>query len=202
VRAWIEESVKAPAWPFAVDMALAARGKPIFDATCARCHGTYGDTASYPNQLVPLDDVGTDGALAQGETEFAGRFVQWFANSFWGQTSRMEPNTGYIAPPLDGIWATAPYFHNGSVPTLEGVLDPDKRPMYWVRTFDSTDYDQATVGWKYTKLDHGQASEPTLNARVKIYDTTLLGYGNGGHTFAVDLPDDDKRALLEYLKTL
>lgn len=202
VRAWIEEGLKAPTWPWDVDMALAAKGKPVFEANCARCHGTYGDGGHYPNQLVPLDDVGTDSMLAQGETEFAGRYVDWFASSFWGQTSRMEPSQGYIAPPLDGIWATAPYFHNGSVPTLEGVLDSSRRPQYWTRTFDSSDYNQQTVGWNYTTLDHGQAAEPTVNARVKIYDTTLAGYGNGGHVFADDLSGDDKTALLEYLKTL
>ena len=202
VRAWIEEGLQAPKWPFSVDMSLAAQGKTVFDATCSKCHGTYGDNVTYPNQLVPLADVGTDPALAQGETEFAARFVEWFAQSFWGQTSRMEPQTGYIAPPLDGIWATAPYFHNGSVPTLEAVLDPSKRPQYWTRTFQSTDYDQAAVGWKFTTLDHGQASEPTATARAKIYDTTLLGYGNGGHSFAAELGADDQRALLEYLKTL
>src|SRR5256885_8025425 len=58
---------------------------------------------------------------------------------------RSDPQPGYIAPPLDGIWATAPFFHNGSVPTLEGVLDSTKRPAKWTRSFVSTDYDQAAV---------------------------------------------------------
>lgn len=203
VRAWIEEGMTIPKWPFGtVDANLVTRGKTVFEATCSKCHGTYGTDGKYPNQLVPLADVGTDPTLATGETEFAARFVEWFAQSFWGETSRMEPQAGYIAPPLDGIWATAPFFHNGSVPTLEAVLDPTKRPTYWTRTFISTDYDPATVGWKFTKLDHGQADEPTANARVKIYDTTLVGYGNGGHTFAEDLDASDHKALLEYLKTL
>jgi hypothetical protein len=138
----------------------------------------------------------------QGENEFGAQFVEWFANSFWGETSRLEPQLGYVAPPLDGIWATAPYLHNGSVPTLEALLDSSKRPRYWTRTFDSTDYDQAAVGWNFAELDHGQADEPTAGARVRIYDTTLLGYGNQGHTRADDLDDSERRALLEYLKTL
>jgi hypothetical protein len=202
VRAWIETSVKAPKWPFAVDSALAAQGEQVFRATCAKCHGTYGDSGVYPNQLVPLADIGTDPTLVQGENEFAGRFVDWFAASFWGEVSRLEPSLGYVAPPLDGIWATAPYLHNGSVPTIEALLDSSKRPRYWVRTFQSTDYDPATVGWKFTKLDHGQTDEPTAGARVKIYDTTLVGYGNGGHTFGDDLDDGERRAVIEYLKTL
>ena len=203
VRAWIESSVQAPAWPFgAIDMQLAAQGKTVFEATCAKCHGTYGAGGVYPNQLVPLADVGTDPVLVQGETEFAERFVAWFANSFWGETSRLEPSLGYVAPPLDGIWATAPYLHNGSVPTIEALLDSGKRPQYWTRTFQSTDYDPATLGWKFTKLDHGHAGEPTAGARIKIYDTTQLGYSNSGHTFGDDLDDGERHAVLEYLKTL
>ncbi|HEY5947333.1 MAG TPA: hypothetical protein VIV40_17635 [Kofleriaceae bacterium] len=202
VRAWIETSVTAPKWPFAVDTALAAQGEQVFNATCAKCHGTYGANAIYPNQLVPLADIGTDATLVQGENEFAGRFVEWFAASFWGETSRLEPSLGYVAPPLDGIWATAPFLHNGSVPTIAALLDSSKRPKYWTRTFQSTDYDETTVGWKFTKLDHGQADEPTALARVKIYDTTLVGYGNGGHTFGDDLDDGERAAVIEYLKTL
>jgi len=202
VRAWIETGVQVPKWPFGIDATLATKGKPVFEATCAKCHGTYGEGGIYPNQLVPLADVGTDGLLTTGDTQFSERYVNWFNTSFWGQVSRWEPSVGYVAPPLDGIWATAPYLHNGSVPTIAALLDSSKRPKYWVRTFDSTDYDPAALGWKFTKLDYGQASEPTTNARVKIYDTTLPGYTNTGHTFGDDLSDDDRRAVLEYLKTL
>ena len=202
VRAWIETSVKVPKWPFAIDPALAEKGKPIFEATCAKCHGTYGESGHYPNELVPLADVGTDALLAEGETQFSGPYLEWFRASFWGEVSRFEPGVGYVAPPLDGIWATAPYLHNGSVPTLAALLDSSQRPRYWTRTFDSKDYDPATLGWKFTKLDHGQADEPTALARVKIYDTTLTGYTNTGHTFGDDLGDDERRAVLEYLKTL
>jgi len=119
VRAWIEQ-LTPPAWPFSVDMSLATKGEAVFQKTCARCHG-IGD--NYPNELVPLDVVGTDPVLAQGTAQFAPPYVTWFQTSFWGQVSRLDPQNGYIAPPLDGIWATAPYFHNGSVPTLEAVLD-------------------------------------------------------------------------------
>jgi cytochrome c5 len=196
VRAWIE-TMKAPKWPWAVDGALAAKGKGVFNTTCARCHGTYGDGGTYPNELVPLEDVGTDPALATGTSQFAAPFVSWFSSSFWGEMSRLEPQAGYLAPPLDGIWATAPYFHNGSVPTLAAVLDSSTRPAAWQRTFSSTDYDQAAVGWNWTAAPP-HATQP--NARV--YDTAEVGYGNAGHTFGDDLEDDQRAALLEYLKTL
>jgi mono/diheme cytochrome c family protein len=203
VRAWIESSVQAPKWPFgSVDMALVSQGQAVFEATCTKCHGAYGADGVYPNQLVPLADVGTDGTLVSGETQFGAAFVQWFANSFWGEMSRLDPQLGYVAPPLDGIWATAPFLHNGSVPTIEALLDSSKRPRYWTRTFQSTDYDQAAVGWKFTVLDHGHDGEPSATVRAKIYDTTLLGYSNAGHTFGDDLDDGERRAVLEYLKTL
>lgn len=200
VRAWIS-SLEAPKWPHAIDAALAERGKPIFESTCATCHGTYGEDASYPNQLVPLEDVGTDPVLASGASQFSARYVQWFNDSFWGETSRMEMFEGYIAPPLDGIWATAPYFHNGSVPTIAAVLDPAQRPQFWTRTFDSTDYDKAALGWKFT-VTTGQDAEPSSSKRKRIYDTTKPGYGNAGHRFAEELTPDERTALLEYLKTL
>lgn len=202
VRAWIESSVTVPKWPFAIDMNLATRGETVFRETCARCHGTYGPDGEYPNQLVPLDDVDTDAMLVDAETEFAQRFIDWFAASFWGQKSRLEQHRGYIAPPLDGIWATAPYLHNGSVPTLAALLESSTRPQYWTRSFSSTDYDQASVGWKFTAVDHGHGAEPNASVRAKIYDTTLPGYGNGGHEFGDALEAADRRALLEYLKTL
>jgi mono/diheme cytochrome c family protein len=202
VRAWIE-SLTAPKWPFPIDATLAAKGKPIFESTCSRCHGTYGDSPTYPNLAIPVDVVGTDPVLANGTAEFSPKFLDWFSSSFWGETSSLQPEKAYVAPPLDGIWATAPFFHNGSVPTIEAVLNTSKRPKYWVRTsYDSTDYDQTAVGWNFTAITHGQADEPTPAARVKIYDTTLSGYGNSGHPYGDALSDADRSAVIEYLKTL
>ena len=75
--------------------------------------------------LIPLDVIGTDAVMA---TKAAGEFnylEEWFNESYYGTVSRVEtqsPFVGYVAPPLDGIWASAPYFHNGSVPSIELVL--------------------------------------------------------------------------------
>jgi cytochrome c peroxidase len=56
----------------------------------------------------------------------------WFGE--YGKLEVVEDPGGYVAPPLDGVWASAPYFHNGSVPTLWHVLNPAKRPAVWQRT--------------------------------------------------------------------
>ncbi|HEY8080394.1 MAG TPA: hypothetical protein VIF62_39965 [Labilithrix sp.] len=193
IRAFIT-SLEAPKWPFAVDAALAEKGRPIFEQTCASCHGTYGDTPTYPNEVIPVADVGTDGLLSAGAAEFAPAVVAWYKQSFFGQLARLEPQRGYVAPPLDGIWATAPYLHNGSVPTLAALLDSGTRPTYWTRTFDSNDYDPQTLGWKFTT--------PASKTDASVYDTTKTGYSNAGHTFGDALSAGDRAAVLEYLKTL
>ncbi|RKH14567.1 hypothetical protein D7V97_02770 [Corallococcus sp. CA053C] len=73
---------------------------------------------------------------------------------------------GYIAPPLYGAWASAPYFHNGSVPTLWDVLKPSDRPAVWKRKQTAPNvlgtnagydmsysaYDFAKLGWSVTPL--------------------------------------------------
>jgi mono/diheme cytochrome c family protein len=195
-------SIKAPKYPFPIDQALADKGKPIFEQTCAKCHGTYGEGGSYPNLLIAADDVGTDSLLLLGSSQFADIYVKWFNESFYGKVSKLEPQDGYVAPPLDGIWATAPYLHNGSVPTIAALLESGTRPKFWTRSFESTDLDQAAVGWKFTSLAAGQDAEPTASKRVLIYDTTKPGYGNGGHVFGDALSPADRSAVIEYLKTL
>jgi hypothetical protein len=204
VRAWIS-SLEPPKWPHAIDAALAAKGSVVFGETCARCHGTYGPTSSYPNLLVAIEDVNTDSALAIGGAQFGKLYTDWFNESFYGELSKLEPQKGYVAPPLDGIWATAPFFHNGSVPTLAGVIDSSKRPKFWTRagyTGAGAEYDVGAVGWLHASLPAGQAAEPDEKKRARIYDTTLTGHSNGGHTFGDALSDVQRVALLEYLKTL
>ena len=201
IRAYIL-SIEPPKYPFAVDAALAERGRPVFEATCSRCHGTYGATPTYPNRLVSTLEIGTDPVLASGTSEFAAPFTGWFKKSFFGELARLEPKPGYVAPPLDGIWATAPYLHNGSVPTVAALLDSTQRPKYWTRSFLSTDLDQAALGWKFRVLDHGKKAETDPGTQRDLYDTTTLGYSNAGHLFGDALTPADRAAVIEYLKTL
>ncbi len=201
VAAYIN-TLTPPPYPFAVDTALAERGKVEFGKRCAECHGTYGEGATFPNLLIPDALIGTDTTLSLGAGQFADVYIDWFNSSWYGQKSHLQPERGYLAPPLDGIWATAPFLHNGSVPTIAALLDTSKRPKYWTRTFRSTDYDDVALGWQYTELPAGQDAEPNQANKKKIYDTTLLGYGNGGHDFGDGLSADDRTAIIEYLKTL
>ncbi|MCW5803812.1 MAG: c-type cytochrome [Deltaproteobacteria bacterium] len=191
-------TLKAPAYPHEIDAARAAAGKTVFEASCARCHGTYGESETYPNTIIALDEVGTDRTLAQGAGQFAARYLNWFNASFFGELSHLAPAPGYIAPPLDGIWATAPYLHNGSVPTLRALLDSTTRPKFFRRSPGA--YDRDAVGWRFTAL--ASATPPPGADANEVYDTTQLGYGNGGHTFGDALAPADRDALIEYLKTL
>ena len=201
VRAYIA-SLAAPTYPFAVDVVQAKEGMGVFARHCAACHGSYGPGVSYPNLLVGLDEVGTDPAYARKAYAEADRFMDWFNGSWYGEIAQARPALGYIAPPLDGVWATAPYLHNGSVPSIAALLDSGTRPTYWRRRFDSEDYDQVELGWVYDALTQGKAASSDASVRNQIYDTTLPGYSNSGHTFGDGLTRAERRAVIEYLKTL
>jgi len=114
-----------------------------------------------------------------------------------------NPFAGYVAPPLDGIWATAPFLHNASVPTLELVLNSLERPTYWRReNLESTNFDEEAGGWRYIALPYGQRDASSDENVVMIYDTTFFSQDNGGHNYGDHYTDAERRAVIEYLKTL
>jgi mono/diheme cytochrome c family protein len=201
VRAYLT-TLRPPPYPYPIDRKLAAEGREVFETFCSECHGTYGDKESYPNLIIPLEEVGTDPLLWQSTAREGLPMVEWFNRSFYGRKAQLVPGPGYVAPPLDGIWATAPYLHNGSVPTVEDLLDSHKRPTYWRRSFTQREYDPVALGWKYRTLSHGKETEVDASLRKRIYDTTLPGYSNQGHTFGDELSDRQRHVLMEYLKTL
>jgi mono/diheme cytochrome c family protein len=200
-------SLKAPKYPFPIDRDLAARGEKLFTHNCSQCHGTYGANWTYPNKIVPIDEIGTDRSRfnSQGNKFEAHYNKSWFAQEKGLKGAGvMKATVGYQAPPLDGIWATAPYLHNGSVPTLYGMLNSKARPKIFTRSFrtNEEDYDKVNVGWKVQVLQSGPADNLPPIERRKVYDTTQPGRGNGGHTFGDDLTEEQRRAVIEYLKTL
>jgi hypothetical protein len=100
----------------------------------------------------------------------------------------------YKARPLNGIWATAPYLHNGSVPNLWELLKPEsapeaadrRKPIFFV---GNREFDPVDVGYR---SDSGTFE----------FDTSLPGNSNAGHEFGTNLPSEQRRELLEYLKSL
>ena len=164
-----------------------------------------------------------------------------------------ETRYGYLAPALHGVWTSAPYMHNGSVPTVGQLLDSSKRHTIWQRKlqtigpvtgFDqsfATGYDFENMGWKHDEiLCESYASDPFMSCnpvdpeegsslglllqnylqgevmwagvvhpqftddpeRRFIYDTRNSSLGNEGHEFTDVLTDQERKALIEYLKTL
>ncbi|CAN5717851.1 hypothetical protein BH10BAC3_BH10BAC3_17390 [soil metagenome] len=189
-------SIEPPKYPGAINTTLATQGEQLFDDHCSSCHGSYGPGGKYPNLLIPASIIKTD-SLVYASNFSNPQFLNWF-NKSWFKTGDRQadlvPFKGYIAPPLDGIWITAPYLHNGSVPTLEAVLNSKLRPAFWSRNFNNPQYDIEQPGWKYATADK-QYTRST-------YNTTLPGYSNKGHYFGDNLSDTDRKAILEYLKTL
>ena len=190
------KNLQPPQYPFAINQILANQGKKIFLQTCAGCHGTYGKDGEYPNAVVPEYSIGTDSLLWKYFIKYPG-YNEWFNKSWFAATGLLaleRPQPGYVPPPLDGVWVTAPYLHNGSVPTIENVLDSKSRPAYWKRNFNKEEYDYEKLGWKYKTLGRPGGK--------KTYNTDIPGYGNYGHVFGDHLTKEERKAVIEYLKTL
>ena len=109
-------------------------------------------------------------------------------------TSANRSGCAYEARVLDGIWAAAPYLHNGSVPTLDALLLPtSERPASFKI---GSSYDIDSVG---LSIDQSQ-----FNYVLETTDCSDVGSGNSrcGHEYGSGLSDEDREALLEYLKSL
>jgi len=198
VYAYIE-SVKPPAYPFKIDQPLAAAGQKVFNQNCASCHGTYGENPEYPDKIVPINQVGTDptrlNALTVEHRNHYGK--SWFTD--YGKDSIRANPGGYLAPPLDGVWASPPYLHNGSIPTLHHLFHPEERPVVWKR--EGRKYDQQKLGFTvktFPDIPQGLNSKE----RREYFNTKLKGKNAAGHNFPAELAPDEQRAVLEYLKTL
>ena len=118
--------------------------------------------------------------------------------TFEAQGIPLDPNrpnswrgTGeYVARKLGGVWATAPYLHNGSVPTLYHLLLPvDERPKKF--HLGHRKYDPKHVGY-----------ELSVEKPVFVYDVDTIGGSNSGHEFGTDLKEDERWEVVEYMKTL
>ncbi|MDA7885595.1 cytochrome c [Pirellulales bacterium] len=208
VEAWLE-SLRPPEWPGEIDTRLAGKGEEIFREHCGRCHGEYGESEEYPEAVIPIGEIGTDRVRFDALTnkERSALNDSWFGH--FGRDaaaigSRQRPS-GYVAPPLDGVWASAPYFHNGSVPTLWHVLHSKSRPSVWRRT--PVGYDMQKVGLEIEERNVSWFAEAVSDGmpsaqRRQYFDTSKLGKSAKGHSYPDALTHLERTAVLEYLKTL
>jgi mono/diheme cytochrome c family protein len=205
----LTHKLQAPKWPAdifgSIDQTKATAGEKTFNDTCRGCH---------QNRLYPLTDAGTDpqransfGQPVAGGVPFPAAIKPILdslkARAFLddgistADQAAMDANpviwraTGeYLARPLTGVWATAPYLHNGSVPTLWHLLHSAQRPAKFI--VGNREYDPAKVGY-------------STDGSGWTFDTSQPGNSNIGHTgdkYGTNLTEDQKAALLEYLKTI
>jgi mono/diheme cytochrome c family protein len=219
---------EAPRWTdyfdaSTIDLAAAQRGQAVFEARCASCHGVYEKAwdASDAAQLepaarlattrvvyhaqTPVLDVGTDPNRAQAMATFSAK-LNGLAISQWMQTV-IEPQTGYVPPPLNGIWARYPYLHNNSVPTLCALLTPpaDRPETFRQGPSESeADFDADCVGYPVGDAIPAEWAD----VRGNLVDTTRPGLSNAGHSAMFDGTDgpaltaEGRSDLIAFLKTL
>jgi hypothetical protein len=261
------------------------------NGSCASCHGAYAPRyvndpnflatpalegmASYitPHRIIQTDKVreetNNEAVQVAGANNFFGYPPTAGTPNDCGPQNRADlrgsRERGYLAPPLYGVWATAPYLHNGSVANVWELLKPqDRKPLWkrkskaprWDQTFTAVmgydtsmaAYDTAKLGWKYDTITCQNPSilnpfpspyrrcnpdddlllewydeiltalysnvilawnvlfPPTITKSDiedrKIMNVHMYGHGNGGHTFNSVLTDTERKALIEYMKTL
>ena len=200
---------RAPAYPFSIDETLAAKGAPIYQQRCAGCHTPGAPRTSHP---IPIDEIKTDrermDTWKQAAADEANRVVKGLGIN----RPNMVKQEAYQSPPLDGIWMRAPYLHNGSVPTLRELLEPeDKRNKVFYRGFDGYNWEDVGFITSNAEAEHFKWREQPTEGKDPLFKIERLGWkhdvaergnGNKGHAYGTDLSADDKRALIEYLKKL
>jgi mono/diheme cytochrome c family protein len=216
----------APVYPFPVDLALAKKGAALFEENCAACHRPHNGKIYDLGVDLGRARVVSDMIAKNARDSFAKicpptRVVEMPPSGdriapcakFEGvslenraDVSMADPATheGYNALPLGGVWAQAPYLHNGSVPTLYHLLVPRERPAVFIKS--RLDYDKKLVGFSWEPAQ-------TLSREGYRFDTTSFpALSNKGHdkdviedgkTLKLDWSDDvaGAMAIVEYLKT-
>jgi mono/diheme cytochrome c family protein len=195
---------RPPPFPGRLDSTLAARGAPLYASQCASCHGVVRDAggrlelATFPNAVVSQSEMGTDATYSADATSSLLQRLR----AGYARYATVDSTGKYAAPPLAGLWATAPYLHNGSVPTLWHLMHPGDRPQRFDVGGHRLDFDR--VG-----IDLAQAGDDTMRypegytpwSRPMLYDTRTPGRRNTGHAKEFGrLTESQKAALLEYLK--
>ncbi len=204
-----------------ISLARAKRGEIVFQQRCARCHGTYEKAWSLPEfsqkslaeQIATIKvhyhektlviDVGTDPQRWQGMKSLEQLNE---LNISRENGILVKAQKGYVPPPLVGIWARWPYFHNNSIPNLCAVLTAGKdRPkvFYMGEANSTTDFDFDCNGYPLQKVPR-EWRRPD-----RKYNARKAGLSNLGHDEGIFLKNgkellsiEEKYDLLQFLQTL
>lgn len=199
-----------PKYPFWVNKPLALSGKLVFSRNCAGCHGAYEkDQAGLPlfqqPRWIPWAVVRTDPDRTLAATPELKALLDRSPLSDIVRYTNL--GQGYFAPRLEGIWARFPYLHNGSVPSVAALLEkPGNRP----RAFSLKDagekkrFDESSLGLTLPEYpwEEKRLLKKALKGNRDVYYVGRDGQSNQGHDFHTDMSAAEKRALIEYLKTL
>jgi len=206
-----------------IDIGRAKLGEQIFNNSCAKCHGHYDKAWSLENaaeltladQLKTVNvrykeqtrvvDVGTDPWRRKGM-----KSLEQLNDLAISKRNNIviKAQDGYVPPPLVGIWARWPYFHNNSVPSLCALLTPaSHRPVtYYAGEADNveTDFDLECNGYPA-----GDKVPAAWKKKMYFYDTLKKGMSNSGHDEGIFIKEgreilskDDKKNLILFLQTL
>lgn len=211
-----------PSWPAflgPINQQKADNGKVLFKHICLNCHNPKRDTFNGPGSIeYNFYDVGTDDTYYKAQTQdFYGKVfvndvlagvmkkVKKAAQENEGITDLApfeigrenvvwkEPNGNKIvAKPLWGVWATAPYLHNGSVLNMKELLTvPENR----VTAFHvgSIQFDSVNLGFENKQTAYSNLFETNCDK--------CLGNSNAGHNYGTSLSEEGKMELIEFLKT-
>lgn len=209
--------------PELIDLEKAKQGERIYLQSCAGCHGVYhkawnqpgselSDRAdwlktikvSYPKKTFVVN-VGTDPNRYLGMKELEKLNDLQISKS---NRTTVQAQKGYVPPPLVGIWARWPYFHNNSVPSLCALLTASKhRPKYYF--FGEAQDPQRDFDFECNGYPIGKKTPSDWKKSEFFYDTTRSGMKNTGHDEGIFLKNgkellsiQDKRALIQFLQTL
>ncbi len=195
IAEWIMD-FPPPRYPGPIEESLSQKGRELYGTQCANCHG-HPDIDGFPAEkvgtVIDSTDVGTD---PDREKSFDARMSQsmnTLGRGYEWQFENFRDTTGYASMPLDGVWLRGPYLHNGSVPTLWHLLTPQERPDVFYRGNDVFDTDKVGFEWK---------AETDGPRRFFKFDTSLKGNSRSGHIYGAELSPSEKKALIEFLKTL
>jgi RoxA-like, cytochrome c-like len=196
-----------PKFPGEINRTKAEAGRGVYETHCAACHGTYSsdtdrpELLTFPNRLVPQSEIGTDPTRWEAADA---ALISAISQTDFGEAISARQTGGYVAPVLGGLWATAPYLHNGSIPTLWHLMHPEVRPVAFSVGGHRLDFVRVGIagtvggdGVMTYPMDYRPWAEPA------IYDTRQPGRANSGHEYPFELlSEPEKQALLEFLKLL
>jgi hypothetical protein len=201
----IAQKIRPPKWPWPLDDGRVAKGEQLFEREgCSGCHGdvsrsvAWSEVRTDPRRIDSFTTPLTNGrpfAEALGEALAAVKEKAYTLQKVTPE-QRVALEAGrvpvtwrgpqsYVARPLHGIWASPPYLHNGSVPTLYDLLSRERPSSFRV---GGREYDTRKVGYESSGPD--------------VFDAMVAGNRNQGHDFGTGITEDERYDLIEFLKSL